>query len=46
LIWGHLFRTPVEPAPPLWSACLTLAVACGLSVALLYRRIRPYEIVR
>lgn len=46
VIWGHLFRTPVEPAPPLWSACLTLAVACGLSVALLYRRIRPYEIVR
>lgn len=46
VIWGGLFRNPIEPAPPLWSAWATLIAAAAISLAILYRRIRAYEVVR
>ena len=46
VIWGELFRTPVQPAPPLWSAWLTLILACAISLRILYNKVRAYEVVR
>jgi hypothetical protein len=46
VIWGELFRTPVKPAPPLWSAWATLILACAISLRILYRKVRAYEVVR
>lgn len=46
VIWGELFKNPVKPAPPLWSAWLTLIVACAICLRILYRKVRAYEVVR
>lgn len=46
---ASLFGTVLEDshmAQPVWSAWLTLAVGCALSLWLLSRRIRAYEVVR
>src|SRR5262245_5289605 len=42
-----LFRAdPLRGAPPVWSAWMALAVVCLLSLWLLSRRVRAYEVVR
>jgi ABC-2 type transport system permease protein len=42
-----LFRAgPLPGAPPVWSAWLGLAAVCALSLWLLSRRVRAYEVVR
>ena len=46
VIWGELFKTPVQPAPPVWSAWATLILACAISLRILYRKVRAYEVVR
>ena len=49
-VWRWLFFG-VAPALreyplPMWSAWLSLAIACGISVFLLSRKVRAYEVVR
>lgn len=46
VIWGALFDAPITPAPPLWTAWVTLLVALGISLGLLSRKIKAYEVVR
>jgi ABC-2 type transport system permease protein len=46
---ASLFGVPLNDndlAQPVWSAWLTLVLGCGLSLWLLSRRIRAYEVVR
>jgi ABC-2 type transport system permease protein len=46
---ASLFGLPLNDndlAQPVWSAWLTLVLGCGLSLWLLSRRIRAYEVVR
>jgi ABC-2 type transport system permease protein len=48
-VWFFLFGQPVDDshfAQPVWSAWLTIALGCALSLWLLSRRIRAYEVVR
>jgi ABC-2 type transport system permease protein len=52
-IWGDLFGIPPSRGElemgrvmPIWAAWMALAVACLLSLWLLSRRIRAYEVVR
>lgn len=48
-LWVFLFGQEVDDrhfAQPVWSAWLTIALGCALSLWLLSRRIRAYEVVR
>jgi ABC-2 type transport system permease protein len=48
-LWFFLFGQEIDDshfAQPVWSAWLTIALGCLLSLWLLSRRIRAYEVVR
>jgi hypothetical protein len=47
-VWASLFNQEMEPAlaMPAWAAWMTLAAGCLISLWLLSRRIRAYEVVR
>jgi ABC-2 type transport system permease protein len=44
-IWQGLFRVPQSTAVPLWAAWATILVWCAVSLLLLARKVRAYEIV-
>lgn len=46
VIWAQLFGVSIGDTTPVWSAWLTLIVACALSLRMLYTRVRAYEVVR
>jgi len=47
IVRGALFRAdPLSGAPPVWSAWAGLAAVCLLSLWLLSRRVRAYEVVK
>lgn len=48
-VWAYLFGQPVDDshfALPVWAAWTSVALGCALSLWLLSRRIRAYEVVR
>jgi len=47
VVWSEMFDVPIgDQTRPLWSAWATLIAACAISVAILYRKVRAYEVVR
>jgi len=47
VVWSEMFDVPIgDDSRPLWSAWATLIAACAVSVGILYRKIRAYEVVR
>ncbi len=46
VIWAQLFGVDIGDTTPVWSAWLTLIVACAFSLKILYNKIRAYEVIR
>lgn len=46
VVWAHLFKIESPVDLPVWAAWLSLLTLCGFCLALLYRKVRAYEIVR
>jgi len=47
VVWSEMFDVPIgEGSRPLWSAWATLIGACAISLGILYRKVRAYEVVR
>jgi hypothetical protein len=47
VVWSAMFDVPIgDETRPLWSAWATLIAACAISTAILYRKVRAYEVVR
>jgi ABC-2 type transport system permease protein len=46
VVWAHLFRIESPVDVPVWAAWLSLLTLCAFCLALLYRKVRAYEIVR
>jgi hypothetical protein len=46
VIWANLFGLEPLTATPLWVAYVSPLLFCGVSLVLLARKLRPYEVVR
>jgi ABC-2 type transport system permease protein len=46
VIWAKLFRDPAATAVPASQAWIALGVACTICVAMLAKRVRPFEVVK
>jgi hypothetical protein len=46
IVWSALFGIPAPQPVPLWSAWLALFALASACVLLLWRRVRPVEVVR
>jgi ABC-2 type transport system permease protein len=46
VVWSHLFQIDSKLSVPVWAAWISLLTLCACCLALLYRKVRAYEIVR
>jgi hypothetical protein len=46
VVWAHLFNIDSPVSVPVWAAWASLLTLCAFCLALLYRKVRAYEIVR
>jgi ABC-2 type transport system permease protein len=46
VVWAHLFQIDSPVDVPVWAAWISLLTLCACCLALLYRKVRAYEIVR